>query len=91
MNRKLRPLAALAVVALISAGCANPPAGTSTGSSGGNATIATREQALKFAECMRANGVKEFPDPNAVLPIASSLKGTLRCTLSGVTGLAHAR
>ena len=26
---------------------------------------ATHEQALKFAECMRDNGVKEFPDPDA--------------------------
>ena len=66
MRRTLRPLAALAMVALISvisAGCSNAPA--ETGSSGGNTTAATREQAVKFAECMRANGVREFPDPDA--------------------------
>ncbi len=34
-------------------------------STGGNGTAATREQAVRFAECMRANGVKEFPDPDA--------------------------
>ncbi len=71
MSGRLRPLAALALVALISAGCSNAPAGTGTGgstgtgSSGGNATTASRDQAVKFAECMRANGVKNFPDPSA--------------------------
>ena len=64
ISGKLRPLAAIALVALISAGCSHAPARTDTGGSGGNTTTATREQAVKFAECMRANGVKEFPDPN---------------------------
>jgi hypothetical protein len=39
------------------------PASTAA-SSGGN-TTANREQAVKFAACMRANGVKQFPDPDA--------------------------
>jgi hypothetical protein len=39
------------------------PAGT--GSSGGNTTAATREQAVQFAACMRNNGVAAFPDPDA--------------------------
>ena len=64
MRRTLRPLAALAMVALLSAGCSNALAGTGTGSSGGNNTT-NRNQAVKFAVCMRANGVREFPDPNA--------------------------
>jgi hypothetical protein len=58
MSRTLRPLAALAMLALISAGCSNAPAGT--GSSGNN-TAAGHEKAVKFAECMRDNGVSEFP------------------------------
>jgi hypothetical protein len=53
------------MVALISAGCSNAAAETGTGSSGGNTTAALHEQAVKFAECMRANGFREFPDPNA--------------------------
>ena len=67
----LRPLAALAMVALIVAGCSsgsadNGSTGTaSTGSSAGSKTDTHREKAMKFAECMRANGVKDFPDPNA--------------------------
>ena len=65
MRRTLRPLAALAMVALLSAGCSNAPADTGTGSNGGNNTAATRQQAVKFAECMRANGVRSFPDPDA--------------------------
>jgi hypothetical protein len=60
MTRELRPLAALAIVALIGAGCSN--SGSETDGSGGT-SHATK--AMKFAECMRDNGVKEFPDPDA--------------------------
>jgi hypothetical protein len=59
MSRKLRPLAALAMVALIGAGCSNEPAENGGGSSE-NAT-----KAMKFAACIRDNGVREFPDPDA--------------------------
>src|SRR5262245_45494577 len=65
MRRTLRTLAALAMAALISAGCSNAAAETGTGSNGGNNTAATHEQAVKFAECMLDNGVREFPDPDA--------------------------
>jgi hypothetical protein len=83
MSRKLRPLAALAMVVLIGAGCSNGSAengdtgsgstrtgststgSTSTGSTGSSKTATNREKAMKFAECMRDNGVTEFPDPNA--------------------------
>jgi hypothetical protein len=67
MRRTLRPLAALAMVALLSAGCSSAAAGTGTngGSSGGNNNAATHQQAVKFAECMRAKGVRGFPDPDA--------------------------
>ena len=61
MSRTVRTLAALAMLALLSAGCSN--AAAETGSGNTNAT--NREQAAKFAECMRANGVREFPDPDA--------------------------
>jgi hypothetical protein len=63
MRRTLRPLAALAMLAVIVAGCSNAPASTS--SIGSNSTATTREKAVKFAECMRANGVSAFPDPDA--------------------------
>jgi hypothetical protein len=43
----------------------NAAAETGSGSNGGNTTAALHEQAVKFAECMRANGFREFPDPNA--------------------------
>jgi hypothetical protein len=59
-GRELRVLAALAVVAVIGAGCSNGPAQTSTTSGS-----TTREQAMRFAACMRSNGVSEFPDPDA--------------------------
>jgi hypothetical protein len=63
MSRKLGPLAALAIVALIGAGCSN--AASETDSSGGNKNATNRDKAMKFAECMRENGVREFPDPPA--------------------------
>jgi hypothetical protein len=68
MSRELRPLGALvliAMVVLISACGSSAPAGTGTGSSGGNHTAANAQKAVKFAECMRSNGVSEFPDPGA--------------------------
>jgi hypothetical protein len=69
MRRRLRPLAALAViamVALISAGCSNAPAETGAGSNvGGNGNAANYPKAVKFSECMRKNGVAKFPDPDA--------------------------
>jgi hypothetical protein len=61
MSRKLGPLAALAVVALIGAGCSDEPA-ENGGAANANADY---ENAVKFAECMRDNGVSEFPDPDA--------------------------
>jgi hypothetical protein len=67
MNRQRRPLAALALiamVALISACGSTAPADTGGGSSGGNNT-ANAKRAVKFAKCMRSNGVSEFPDPGA--------------------------
>jgi hypothetical protein len=72
MMNKLRPLAALALVALIGAGCGSS-AGTS-GTAGTTTTSATtastnklsaHDKAVKFAECIRSHGVRDFPDPNA--------------------------
>ncbi|MDQ6727631.1 MAG: hypothetical protein M3066_15900 [Actinomycetota bacterium] len=51
------------MVALIGVGCSSAPAGTGTGR--GTNTATNRAQALKFAGCMRQNGVKAFPDPDA--------------------------
>jgi hypothetical protein len=74
MSRKLRPLAALAVVALIGAGCSDEPA---ENGGAGNAD-ADYENAVKFSECMRDNGVSGFPDPDAAggLTIDGVLNGS---------------
>jgi hypothetical protein len=77
MSRNPRPLATLALVALISlisAGCgSNAPSETGTAGSSGTASnsgtggskkVTTRDKAVKFAECIRAHGVSDFPDPN---------------------------
>jgi hypothetical protein len=77
MRRTLRPpagLALVAIVALTSAGCSvggggdttspgMPPVGS--GSSVGTTTASPHEKAVRFAECMRRNGVSAFPDPDA--------------------------
>jgi hypothetical protein len=71
MSRKLRPLVALALVALTSlvgAGCgSNAPSRTGTGTAGSGAKtkLSARDKAVKFAECIRAHGVRDFPDPDA--------------------------
>jgi hypothetical protein len=66
MSTTRRPLAALgliAMVALISA-CGSS-AQTGTGIAGGNNTAGNAQKAVKFAKCMRSNGVSQFPDPVA--------------------------
>jgi hypothetical protein len=63
VNGMRRPLAALAIASLIGAGCSKAPAHNDSGS--GDTNAATHEQGLKFAACMRGNGVKDFPDPDA--------------------------
>ncbi len=60
MSRTRRSLAAVAMTAmaaLIGACGSSAPAG--------NNTAANAQKAVKFAECMRSNGVTEFPDPPA--------------------------
>jgi hypothetical protein len=61
LRRTLWPLAALALLAVIVAGCGSASAG---GGNHGNSTAIARDKAVKFAECMRNNGVSGFPDPN---------------------------
>ena len=67
MTRTLRPLAVLAVLAMIGVGCGNGSAGAdnSAVTRGGNGAASIHGRAVKFAECMRANGVSGFPDPDA--------------------------
>jgi hypothetical protein len=69
MSRELRPLGALVLIALVAliSGCgSSAPAQTGTGSiGGGNKPAANAQKAVKFAECMRSNGVSKFPDPGA--------------------------
>ena len=71
MRRRRRPPAALALVAtaaLISA------CGSGASAGAGSAASANHQTALKFAQCMRTNGVGAFPDPG----------GSGQLTLDGV-------
>jgi hypothetical protein len=65
-RRTARLLATLAMAALIGSGCLTiaVEAGADPGGGGGS-NPANQEQAAKFSECMRTNGVEDFPDPTA--------------------------
>jgi hypothetical protein len=65
MSSTLRSLVAFAMLALLSAGCSNAAVRTETSGSAGTTSATSHDQALKFAECVRRNGVREFPDPDA--------------------------
>ncbi|MGH8967018.1 MAG: hypothetical protein ACRDXB_17060 [Actinomycetes bacterium] len=61
----VRPLATLALLALVGVGCTSAPAETG-GAGNGNAgpNPVPREKLVEFAECMRENGVGDFPNPD---------------------------
>jgi hypothetical protein len=76
MSRRPRALSALALVALVGAGCGasarsgsgTPAGGTTT--PGGTGTVvdnsaADQDKGVRFSECIRRHGVPHFPDPNA--------------------------
>ena len=48
-----------------SSGGTSTGTGVGTGTSGVSKNATEHEKAVRFAECMRANGVREFPDPDA--------------------------
>jgi hypothetical protein len=61
-SQPTRALALIAMVVPISACGASAP--VSTGS-GGDPTATAHAKAVRFAECIRGNGVSEFPDPSS--------------------------
>ena len=72
--RRLRPSAAVALVAvisLVSAGCgSDAPSETGTTAVASTSTARPKEatgqdKAVKFAECIRGHGVPHFPDPDS--------------------------
>jgi hypothetical protein len=78
VRRKAWVVAAIAMVA-VSAGCG------STAGDHAAVTSTTRGKAVKFAECMRSNGVGAFPDPDAsgALTIDAVANGSSLNTSSG--------
>jgi hypothetical protein len=56
----------VAAVAMTAAGCGGTQSSSSSTSTASHSSAVTpREKAVKFSECMHANGVSDFPDPNA--------------------------
>lgn len=69
-----RPLAAIALVALIGTSCSNAPGETGGGGDQNDPPGATpnpaelqelQKKLPEYATCMRENGVEDFPDPGA--------------------------
>jgi hypothetical protein len=64
--RTLKPLAALALVALLCAGCgSDTPSEAATATTTATKKLTAQEQLVKLAECIRSHGVPHFPDPDA--------------------------
>ena len=75
MSARPRPLVAVALIGVIGAGCGSngPSAGSggtagagtaTTAASAGTKTTTGQDRAVKFAECIRAHDVPDFPDPD---------------------------
>jgi len=62
-NRTWLPLVAVLIV-LAGAGCSSRSDDPDTAKAG-DASTTHRDQAVRFSRCMRDNGVKDFPDPDA--------------------------
>jgi hypothetical protein len=58
--RAAQALAVIAAAALVAAGCGGSD---ESGGGGGSEASADSDPAVAYAECMRENGVPEFPDP----------------------------
>ena len=56
-----RRLAAVALIGVIQAGCGSP----APSETGGAEPVTRRDKAVRFAECMRDEGIRRFPDPDA--------------------------
>jgi len=66
MKRTAMTVTALALITMIGAGCGSSTGTDDAGGSGSTESAgATREQGVKFAECLRQNGVSDYPDPDA--------------------------
>jgi hypothetical protein len=67
MRTGLRPFVVVgmaATVAVIGAGCGGTASGGGT-TNANRTPLTARAKAVRFSECLRANGVGDFPDPNA--------------------------
>ena len=65
MSRRQQRTAALAAAALIGAGCGSgSPTGKGGATEAQGSKLTDAAKAVKFAQCMRANGVADYPDPD---------------------------
>jgi hypothetical protein len=58
---------------------------TNLGRTGSKRSSQQQDAALKFAQCIRANGVKEFPDPIPNGPLVDTSRIPSAATSSGMS------
>jgi hypothetical protein len=81
--RRARVLAVMAGLVLLTAACSGNPSSTGSGGSSQAGGSSNSQKALAYAQCMRSNGVPDYPDPvvNAngaiTFPRISSTVGTV--------------
>jgi hypothetical protein len=63
--RQAGVLAVTAGLVLLTAACSSSPSSSDTASHSGSGTSKFVSDELAFAQCVRAHGVPEYPDPNA--------------------------
>ena len=85
MRRTTWAVTALAMVA-VGAGCGGTRSSSGKHTAASSGVNTTRAKAVKFAQCMRANGAGAFPDPDAsgALTIDAVAKGSSVNTDSAV-------
>jgi hypothetical protein len=54
-----------ALLALVGTGCSHTPTSTPRIQTSATNSPSAHDKAVKFTECMRQNGVRDFPDPDA--------------------------
>jgi hypothetical protein len=65
--RTATAIVAMASLALLAAACSGSPSSTSTGSSS-NANGSANSRLVAYSQCMRSDGVPNFPDPAGGVP-----------------------
>ena len=65
----MKPIIAMASLVLLTAACSGSPSSTSSSTgTGGSSNGSANSQLVAYSQCMRSNGVPNFPDPAGGVP-----------------------